>query len=79
MRTFSEPYFPVYEQNRIHIFPYMILRFCPYSGKYGYDLLNIREKYGTEKIHILGYFTQSEIKEFYKRIEANLKMVIGYI
>ena len=41
----SYPYFPVFGQ---------ILWFCPITGKYEYDSLG---KYGSEKDHILAYFT----------------------
>ena len=45
IRAFSDPYFPVYGQTRICIFPRIL--FCPHTGKYG-----------LEKARIFAYFTQ---------------------
>ena len=43
-------------------------------GKYWCDSVHVRENTGKRK-PILGYFTQCESKEFYKRLEGNSKTV----
>ena len=62
--AFSDPYFPVYGQNHIRIFPYWAelesmskygkirIRFCPYAAKHG-----------SEKARILTFFTQWSLRE----------------
>ena len=60
MRAFSDPYFPVYGQNRIHIFLYWT--YSPILSKYGKIqtwFYSYKGKYGSEKTR--GYDQKREL------------------